>query len=154
MITTDVLKQFKDSLDICNQQVTELLQQRQKNKLFKNSEDYELALKACQWYPSEYYKIRLFDEEITLMFNSRKNKFYINFDTQDYNVIRKETILEFIKDNKLIYNPDISHFNIDNFKVYFPDFYEFEKIVNIFLKFCCLFMQIKIGSENLFIYNK
>lgn len=154
MITTDLLKQFKDSLDICNQQVTALLQQRQKSKLFKDSEDYELSLKACKWYPSEYYKIRLFDEELTLMFNSRKNQFYINLETNNYNFVRKETILEFIQENNLIYKPDISHFNIDNFKVYYPKEYEFENIVKVFLKFSCLFLQLKIGSENLFIYNK
>lgn len=153
MITTDLLKQFKDSLDICNTQVTQLLQQRQKRELFKNAEDYKLELKACEYYPSEYFKLRIFDNELTLMFNSRLKKYYINLETQDFKFIRKLEVLEFISKNNLEYNPDVRHFNIDIFKVYFPKDYDFENIRNIFIKFCNLYLILYINSDSLFIYN-
>lgn len=153
MITTDLLIQFKDTLDLCNQQVTELLQTRQKRNLFKNSEDYQTALKACQWFPSEYYKLRIFDTELTLCFNARSKKFYINCETNKYNFLHKLEFLDFIKEYNLEYNPDLSHFNIDQFKIFFKKDYDFDSIIKIFLKFCNLFLTLYIDSDKLFIYN-
>lgn len=153
MITTDLLKQFKDSLDITNQQVTALLQQRQQKKLFKNADDYELALKACKYYPSEYYKVRLFDDQITLMFDSRKKLYYINLETQNIDFIRKIEFIEFISDNKLIYKPNLTHFNVEEFKVYYPEEYDFKFIIKLFMEFCNLYLKLQINSDKLFIYN-
>lgn len=149
MITIEKLKCFREVLEEITIQTDELLKVRPINKLFTNSDDYYQALKTCEYCPQDYYHARFFDTNITLMFNRRNKKFYINFDTLKTEYLNKLSFLEFVSENKLI-NDGIRRYNY-----FIPQDYSFEKIVNIFYKITKLFCDLYLVEDEgkLFIYQ-
>lgn len=83
MITRNNVYQLKkyleDTLVICNQ----MIQTREINKLFTCDKDYRDSKIACKIVPDEFYKIRLFDTEISLCYNSRTKQYFIKIDTHN-----------------------------------------------------------------------
>lgn len=147
MITTDKLKSLKEVLQCSITEIDDLLRTRPVDKLFKSSKDYQTALKACSLAPQEYYKLRLFDTEITLNYSFRDMKFYFHIETLKYEFLRKISFTDFVSHYKLC----PTGFQKDNFII--PKESEFESIVKMFYELCRIFLGFYTDENALFIYQ-
>lgn len=147
MITTQKLRQFSLILNDLKLTTDSLLAQREKFQLFKNADDYKQALTFCNHCPEDYYNLRFFDSEISLHFNHRTKKFYIEFITLDFNFIRKLDFLEFCNKYKILQDK-----SCDKNFILSQDL-NFEKCIKIFMEFCILILQNYLSKDKLFFYN-
>ena len=102
MLTLLNVKQFKTELQNMLNITNELIKVRTEEKMFKNSDDYYTSLEACKFYPSDYYKVRLFDVEIYLNFNYRQKLYTAKFESiKPFGFLKRYDVLDFCKKSKI-----------------------------------------------------
>lgn len=144
MITLDNLKQFSQELDTMNILCKEMLKIRTEERLFKNSDDYYLALDTCHWYPADYFQFRMFDTRFVLKHNNRQKLFYGHFET--ISKVRFYYSLElndFCKKHNIKINSGINQFIFDKDK-------SFEEVTREWIYIIKLFIQYVLCEDKLF----
>lgn len=147
MITTENLKAFREDLRIITSELDEMLKVRSEEKLFNNSQDYYNALKTCEYYPQDFFKLRLFDFEVQLRYSQRNKQFFINTESVKHIDFRNLAFDEFLKLN-------VELFEYGNRqRVYFDREYTFEEITKIFGTFVICMVKYYFSQDKLFSYE-
>lgn len=146
-LTIEKLRQFQKTLEVIKFETDTLIAARDRIALFKNAEDYHIALNAHKHCPQDYYKVRFFDFEVSLSFNHRTNKFYLHLETLNTDFIRSLNFIEFVSKYKLTQN------NISEKNYFIPQELKFEECVKLFGEFCILLIQDYISQDKLFYYK-
>lgn len=148
MLTLENLKAFQQDLKIISIELDQLVKIRSEEKLFSNSDDYYNALKACEYYPQDYFKLRLFDYDFCLRFNNKMKKFYIRCDSV------KEIDFSRLEFEKLFENKIDVRLGLDRNKtaLYFDSNYSFDEVIKIFGLFIQCFVNYYLNQDKLFSY--
>lgn len=148
MLTLENLKAFQQDLKIISIELDQLVKIRSEEKLFNNSDDYYNALKACEYYPQDYFKLRLFDYDFCLRYNNKMKKFYIRCDSV------KEIDFINLCFEELFKNKIEVRLGVDQNKkaLYFDDSYNFNEVIKIFGLFIKCFVDYYLSLDKLFSY--
>lgn len=146
MLTLENLKAFKQDLSIISIELDELLKIRSEEKLFNSSDDYYNALKVCNYYPQDYFKLRLFDYDFCLRYNNKMKKFYIRTDSVKYVDFSNICFESLFREYKI-------KTQSDNNNIYIDSQYEFNDVVKIFGKFVKCMIDYYFNKQNLFAYE-
>lgn len=147
MITTEKLRELNNILKETQIEIEELLRVRDNPSLFKNSDDYYVQLKACQYVPQDYFNARFFDTYIELKYSRKSKEFYIRIDTQKFEYLRYISYSEFIHENKL------KQIQAYPNNLYISKDLSFENVCKIFYRYCALILSFYLSEEQLFFYK-
>lgn len=155
MLTLENLKAFRDDLKIVSVELDELIKVRSESKIFNSSQEYYLALKACEFYPQDYFKIRLFDYEFCLRFSNKKKQFYIKPDSVKFIDNTFYDISQFIdKYNiELIDQMTLKFTGNYNSNYFIPEQKDFDSVIRIFCEFIIAFIKYYFSQDKLFAYE-
>lgn len=144
MLTLENVKQFQKELEQLNALCKDMIRVRTEQKMFKNSDDYYNSLKTCQWFPQDYYKIRLFDSELYLKFNNRTKCFYAHFETiQKVEFLYRFDVTDFCKSHDIKLMSEHNRFIFSKEK-------DFKEVVREFMYLIKLYIEYLLTQDTLF----
>lgn len=147
MLNLSNVRTFKNELENILSLTNQLIQVRESENIFDSEKDYRDSKIASRLLPEQYYNFRFFDTLIELKYNNRLKRYYIHFDSVDFEIVRlKEfynTFEEYIDFNEL--------FNMKDGKSFYSrkDF-TFEQNIDLFGKFILFYVSKKIHTDLLF----
>ena len=143
MITVAQLKALKESLKQAQLLIDTSLAKLPQEKLFKSVSDYKDALFSVRLCPQDFYKFRFFDCEIVLGYSLNSKQYYIKVDTANFVTLRK---IDFIKN----FPKDTFTDCKNEIKFLLNKDFTFDKCIDIFSRFCILWIHSKQESPVLF----
>lgn len=147
MLNMSNVRNFKSELENILVLTNQLIQTRESESLFDSEKDLRDSKIASRLLPEQYYNFRFFDTSIELKYNHRIKRYFIRFDSTDFEIVR---LKEFYKTFE-----DYIDFNeLENMRegrsFYSRKELSFEGNIDLFGKFCLFYISKKIHTDLLF----